>query len=249
MSASSHPLDMLILCGGKGTRLGSVTKDTPKPLLPLGGSPFLLRLLMQWHQEGIQRFVLSVCHLAEQFYEFAKKHASKLGKIEVICEDEPLGTGGGLKFASQAIKTDSFFVANGDSYVSESLQHILQFHQKNSSSFSLLAIPANHVLGSARQKGNLAIGKNQELVNFKTREETAEGWVNGGVYLIDRAHIQSWPTGKYDLEKNIFEQSTKYPVKIYQSQAKLMDIGRPDCYPLFDQKLGSIDQLFSKLDV
>lgn len=248
MSTVSLPVDMLVLCGGKGSRLGSMTVETPKPLLPLGGSPFLLRLLMQWRQEGIQRFVLSVCHLAEQFYDFAKKHASKLGPIEIVHEQEPLGTGGGLKFASQAIQTNSFFVANGDSYVSEPLECILKFHQKSQASFSLVAIPATHVLGSAQQKGNLRIGAHGELMDFKTVEESAEGWVNGGIYVINREHIQAWPDGRYDLEKTIFEQPQKFPVTIYQSKAKLMDIGRPDCYSLFDQKLGNMDQLFLKLN-
>jgi D-glycero-alpha-D-manno-heptose 1-phosphate guanylyltransferase len=244
---SSLPLDMLVLCGGQGSRL-AMTQLTPKPLLPIGGSPFLLRLLTQWHREGVQRFVLSVCHLAEQFYEFAKKYTTRLGSIEVVHEKDPLGTGGGLKFASSAMKSSSFFVANGDSYVSEPLNNLLQFHQKNSSGFSLLAIPAQQVIGSAKQKGNLRVGADHALTNFKTQDESADGLVNAGVYLIERSHIESWPSGKYDLERNIFENSQKYPVKVLKSSAKLMDIGRPDCYPLFDQKLGKVDLLFSELE-
>jgi mannose-1-phosphate guanylyltransferase len=100
---------MVVLCGGKGQRLGSLTQDIPKPLLPIAGAPFLLRLLHQWKKEGVKRFILSTHVFADQFRGFAQKN-SNLAEIIVVEEPQPLGTG-------QAVQSESFLAANGDSYV------------------------------------------------------------------------------------------------------------------------------------
>jgi D-glycero-alpha-D-manno-heptose 1-phosphate guanylyltransferase len=239
--------EMVVLCGGKGQRLGSLTTEIPKPLLPVGGAPFLLRLLLQWKKEGIQRFILSTHYLSEQFRDFAKEHQN-LYKIEVVEESEPLGTGGGLKNAvKQRVKSASFLVANGDSYVSQSLSELWQFHQKENHWFTLTAVQASRVLGGAQQKGHLIINEQNEISGFSTEENIRDGWINGGIYAISKDEILTWPDGKFDLEKSILPNTTKHRVNVLKSNGILLDIGIPACYSLFDRELGGIDKLFSSI--
>src|SRR4051812_22936882 len=88
----------VVLAGGRGTRLQAVVSDRPKPLAPVAGRPFISYLLDQIADAGIRRVVLSTGYLAEQF-------EAAIGKIyrgmEIVFaqEQEPLGTGGGIKFA------------------------------------------------------------------------------------------------------------------------------------------------------
>ena len=195
------PVDMVVLCGGPGKRLGPLTTHIPKPLLSVGGSPFLLRLLLQWKKEGISRFILATHYLHHHFHAFVEQYAPLLGEVEVVSEAEPFGTGGGLKYAASFVKTPVFFAANGDSYVSQSLSQILEIHQKNAHNFTLVAVPAKNVLGGAIQKGRVIFEKNSRLTGFSTEESLSDGWVNSGLYALNLAEIEKWPGGKYDLEK------------------------------------------------
>jgi len=244
---SNDGVDIVVLCGGKGTRLGGVAQLTPKPLLPIGGSPFLLRLLRQWKKEGFSRFLIGACHLADQFQEFAKRYSREFGRLEVIVEPQPMGTGGGLKHALAFVKSKTCLVANGDSYVSESLAKLCEEHQRRFSEFTLLAIPASHVIGGARQKGRLIVDDQDEIAGFSTEDETMGGWINGGIYAMNPALASTWPSGFFDLEKTIFTEPSRR-IRVFKSTGNLMDIGIPDCYARFDQQLGPIESLFSQLD-
>jgi len=246
-SPSSSLPDMIVLCGGKGTRLGVRTSSTPKPLLLVGGKPFLLRLLLQWHREGVRRFILATHYLADQFQEIVAEHAHLFGRIDVVVEPEPLGTGGGLKNAASFVETPTFFAANGDSYVSQALVEVIAAHRQNSSSFTLVAIAPNRVIGGAHQKGCLLMGPKGDLIRFVTEEKVTEGLVNAGLYAITRSEMDYWPSGRFDLEKVIFPKPSCYPVRVFRSNGELLDMGTPQCYSLFDQELGSLDLLFSRI--
>src|SRR3990167_2846302 len=177
--------DIIVLCGGRGSRLGALTRAVPKPLLPVGGSPFLLRLLLQWKKEGARRFILSAHYLAEQFRAFAAEHSAVLGNISVVEEDRPLGTGGGIRFAALRSKSRTLIVANGDSWVSQPLRPLLAEHNRRKTDFTMVAVGADKVIGGARQKGALKIGARNELLGFSTEDSTTAGWINGGLYALN----------------------------------------------------------------
>lgn len=245
IEGNSQPPEMVVLCGGKGQRLGNLTENTPKPLLPISGSPFLLRLLMQWRSEGIKKFILSTHYFPEKFHEFVAKH-HELGEIEIVEEPEPLGTGGGLKHAVQkAVKSPHFLVANGDSYVDQRLSQLWERHREGNYPFTLCAVKASNVLGGAIQKGRININIQNEITGFTTEENSSEGWINGGIYGISRAEILSWPEGKYDLEKKILPDCENRRVHVVKSTGNLLDIGIPSCYSLFDKALGPLENLFT----
>jgi len=107
-----------ILCGGLGTRLGSLTARSPKPLLPVGGHPFLDVLLFELGRHGVRRVVLLAGFAAGEIQEYARSTLLKerFGlEIAVAVEPQPAGTGGALWHARDRLD-DSFFLLNGDSW-------------------------------------------------------------------------------------------------------------------------------------
>lgn len=247
MTKAKADMDLLVLCGGKGTRLGVKTAFTPKPLLPLGGSPFLLRLLLQWKAEGVERFVLATHHLADQFHEFVHHYAREIGPAEVVVESAPLGTGGGIRNALGAIRTSHFLVANGDSYVSQPLDALRDTHRHHEAPFTMVAVSADKVLGGANQKGNLSITSDGWLKGLTTEECSTEGWINAGFYALRRESVTRWPLGRFDLEKTLLAKPAPHSIRVFRSAGNLMDIGLPDCYERFDHEIGPLTSLFSNI--
>jgi D-glycero-alpha-D-manno-heptose 1-phosphate guanylyltransferase len=239
-------MEMIVLCGGFGTRLGPLTQNAPKPLLPLGGSPFLLRLLSQWKHEGVQRFILSAHFCADQIHQFSKTYAQDFD-LSVIVEDKPLGTGGAIRYATTQVQSDTLLVSNGDSYTNQPVPPVIEAHKKRGVEFTMVAVKAEKVLGGAEKKGQIDIGSQGELLGFST-QESATGWINAGLYVFNRQTILSWPTGPCSFEKELLTSSRRPKTYVFPSQGSLLDIGTPECYHTYDQQLGPIENLFSKLE-
>jgi DNA-binding MarR family transcriptional regulator len=114
----THPLgrptpafvDVVILCGGRGTRLAPLTSRTPKPLLPVAGEPFLLHLLLRLKEEGFRRFMLAAHYLPEQFEAFVERHRDPFPGLRLVVEPKPLGTGGALRHAADHVESTHFLL-------------------------------------------------------------------------------------------------------------------------------------------
>jgi NDP-sugar pyrophosphorylase family protein len=95
---------VIILAGGFGTRLGSITNDTPKPLLSVGGIPFLYHIINNLVRQGINEIILSVGYLADKIQDEIGD-GKKFGiKIRYCVEEMPLGTGGAVKLAARNLE-------------------------------------------------------------------------------------------------------------------------------------------------
>ena len=108
----------VILCGGLGSRLGALAAKTPKPLLPVGGAPFLDVLLFELGRHGIKRVLLLAGHAAERVLDYAASTALKSRfdlEIDVSVEPQRAGTGGALWHARDRLD-DQFLLLNGDSW-------------------------------------------------------------------------------------------------------------------------------------
>ena len=106
-----------ILCGGLGTRLGELTAQTPKPLLPVSARPFLDSLVLQLARHGVRDILLLAGFGAEQVAAYAEKTPLKAQfglRFEVSVEPGPSGTGGALWHARRRLD-ETFFLLNGDS--------------------------------------------------------------------------------------------------------------------------------------
>src|SRR5271154_295249 len=126
---SSLP-DAVILCGGAGVRLKSITGEIPKPMAKIGGRPFLELLLVQLKRHGCSRVVLSAGYKHEVIRGYFGEKALGL-EIVYSVEVAPLGTGGALAQAAGEITTDITLVMNGDSYAEVDLGSLVSAHSKS----------------------------------------------------------------------------------------------------------------------
>ncbi len=227
---SLQETDVVVLCGGRGTRLGALTADVPKPLLPVRGAPFLLHRLLALRQEGCARFVLAAQYLAEQFRAFARTYADWLPDVTVIEEPEPLGTGGALRHAVGQVRSSLFLVVNGDSWGLQPVAPVVSAHRRTSALFTMVVVRADRVAGGARAKGLVTIGPQDEIVGFSTPSTTGEGWVNAGCYVVNTELVLGWPSGRYELEREFMALVPAGRGRVFRSKGALLDIGTPDCY-------------------
>lgn len=118
----------MILAAGFGTRLGELTKTTPKCLIPVAGKPMLEHVLSRLEQAGVKEAVINLHYLPDQVKEFVKKRSSAL-KIHFSEERILLGTGGGLKHARKFFEgEDSFLMLNADIYCDFELEKLCNEH-------------------------------------------------------------------------------------------------------------------------
>src|SRR5262245_24627631 len=117
----------IIICGGLGTRLGSLVKDTPKPMLPVGGRPVLEHTLDLLKQHGISRVVLAAGYKAD-VVEAHFADASRWGvDVTVSVEPQPLGTAGPLKLLADRLD-ERFLVLYGDEFLDVDVRGLLRAH-------------------------------------------------------------------------------------------------------------------------
>jgi len=234
---SLETIDVVVLCGGRGTRLGALTATTPKPLLPVAGAPFLLHRLLAFRQEGCSRFILAVQHLADQFRAFAKRYEQELPGLTVIEESTPLGTGGALRHAAQHVGSPVFIAFNGDSWGVQPMTPVLAEHARNDRLLTMVVVRADQVEGGAQAKGMVNLGAHGEVLGFSTGDAVSGSWVNAGLYLLSRDLVRGWPQGAYDLEARLMSLIPPGTGYAFCSEASLLDIGIPACLARANREL------------
>jgi D-glycero-alpha-D-manno-heptose 1-phosphate guanylyltransferase len=234
MDESLKNIPCIILAGGFGSRLQSVVKDVAKPMAPMGNKPFLHILMDYLHQEGIENFVLSLGYKAETVSAYFKKLSLPYA-IQYIIENEPLGTGGGIKKALQALDANELLVVNGDTFFQIPIAKFIQDAQNSAADFfmALMENKNTNRFGSVRLDNEL-------IVDFGTPQ--TDGLNNAGVYFLKKAEfLIACETDKFSLETEIFPKlirNKQLKAKCYE--AYFIDIGIPEDYQRAKNELGKI---------
>jgi dTDP-glucose pyrophosphorylase len=121
---------IVIMAGGKGTRLLPLTKSTPKPMLLIAGKPILEHIINRARSEGFSNFVLAVHHLGEVIENHFGDGSAFGVNISYLREQSPLGTAGALSLMSQKLN-DPFIVVNGDVIADIHYEDMLNYHLEN----------------------------------------------------------------------------------------------------------------------
>jgi D-glycero-alpha-D-manno-heptose 1-phosphate guanylyltransferase len=218
----------VLLVGGKGTRLQSVLPSTPKPLARVGNMPFLELLVLQLRSQGIRRIVLCTGHLAEQIAaEFGDGQKWDVA-IEYSVEPRPLGTAGAVKLAERHLeRTSDFLVMNGDSFLEVDFPEFVRFHRAHG---GLISMAVRKVPDAARY-GSVQLDAQNRVVGFREKSsDSAPGLINGGVYVFNRAILESIPQGAASLERDIFPGLLERGVYAFEQHGMFIDIGTPEDY-------------------
>ena len=219
----------VILCGGLGSRLGALAADTPKPLLPVDGIPFLDVLLHELARQGVTRVLLLAGFAAERIVDYAASTPLKTRfglEIAVSIEPQRAGTGGAVWHARDRLD-DQFFLLNGDSWFDINL---LELAGRVIDELSATGVIAVRPLPDAFRYGVVEIDKGR-VIRFRDRpERSGSGLVSGGVYVFQRSLID-WLDGCCSLEEQVFpslaraEKLLAMPFERY-----FIDIGVPDAF-------------------
>jgi len=222
--------EAIVLAGGFGTRLGELTKHTPKPLLSVNGKPFLDILLNYLCKNKFTHVILSVGHLSDQIQN---RYHSQFKSIQIsyAVESSPLGTGGAIKHALSLAQEENVFVMNGDSFLETNFDDLHKVHLQNHADISMVL---REIEDTARY-GVIRCDSHGRVNAFEEKKPVHErGLINGGVYLINKSkYLQCTPDGAFSIEKEVFQEQCHF-LNIYAitTTGFFIDIGIPDDYKL-----------------
>ena len=217
-------MQAIILCGGLATRLGNISKTVPKILLEVGGNSVLDWQLALLESVGVEEVILASGHLHEVLSE-AVGVCYRGMRIRYAREEKRLGTGGAIANAMRYIETSPFFVVNGDVLLCNfSLSEMLSYFRQEMVGL-VLGVRVNDI----RAYGEIVSDSDGKVTAFREKQSTCRsGYINGGVYLFDRAIAEAFPKDRevFSIERDVFP----YLWNLYalRTEADWVDIGVPE---------------------
>ncbi|MDH6535174.1 D-mannose-1-phosphate guanyltransferase [Parabacteroides sp. 52] len=218
-------MEAIILAGGKGTRLQSVVSDVPKSMASVAGKPFLYYLLRSLEEAGFRHIILAVGYKYEVIERWLSTYETSL-RLSLVVEEEPLGTGGAVKFSLCQAEEPDVFIVNGDTYLGVDYARMLAFHQETQAEATLALKP----MKDFDRYGAVDLHPDSRILRFREKQYEASGLINAGVYLIKREALRNYPD-RFSLEKEYFEKRVDtchlagFPSEVY-----FIDIGVPEDY-------------------
>ncbi len=219
----------VILAGGKGTRLGNLTRDIPKPMIPLLGKP-----LLEYHVEllrdyGITEIWILVNYLKDSIIQHFGNGAAWNVSIQYFQELEPLGTTGGIK-AIESHLTEDFLVLYGDVMVNMDIQRLIDFHKSQKADATLVLHPNDHPYDSDL----VELNQQKRITAFHPKPHPKDAYfrnlVNAGLYVFSPKILNAIPSGvARDFGRDIFPSLvSKYYLAGYNTTEYLKDMGTPE---------------------
>lgn len=243
MSEDRAPLagiDVVVLAGGLGTRIRSVLGDTPKVLAPIAGRAFLGHLLSWLAGYGATRTVLCLGHRAVAVEDWLVAHGAPDGMtVDTVTEPEPLGTGGALRHARRAFRSDPVMVINGDTFVDAALDRFVAAHRAAAADASVLCVNT----GDVGRYGRVVVGPNRRIVRFSEKDpaDGGAGLINAGLYLFGAAWLDRLAAGgAVSLERDVLAPAPPGTLHAVIDDGSFIDIGTPE-------SLAEADAVFGRL--
>ncbi len=220
--------DVVILCGGGGRRLRRLVADRPKPLAVFGGVPFLGLLMDYCALFGLRRFILCAGYKGEMIRR-AVKEIERPWSVRCVLEKTARGTGGAVAGARRWVKSDPFFVLNGDSFCGADLGRLLTFHRRKRAAVSIVVVPAEKRMG----RGHVALDARGRVVSFEEKQRTAgRAFDNAGIYAMGRKVFGLMPRPPFSLERDFFPDMVRQGRSCWGrvETKRLIDFGTPSGY-------------------
>ena len=215
----------VIICGGLGTRLGSLTHDIPKSMVPINDKPFLEYLVGYFKKQGVKRFVFCAGHLHERIISHFGDGAALDVDIEYSIEREPLGTGGALLNALDFLDED-FIVSYGDSYLPIELAPLVDLYLKRYAEGVITVYDNNENIA----RNNVRLAKTGLVLEYN--KEYPDEFMNGveaGLSVLARSSLKMAIDKSFSMEMDIFPKliNRKRLFGLLVSQ-RFYDIGTPE---------------------
>jgi len=215
-------MQSVILAGGIGTRLRPLTEKIPKPMVVVGGKPFLQYQLELLKSFGLKKILLLVSYLGNQIEDFFG-NGSKFGmEIEYCYEETPLGTGGALKHAEYMLD-DEFLLLNGDTYLPIDYRILIETYYNHRPVGLITAYDNNERI----VPNNLAVDESNVVTNYNKRNMEGMTHVDAGVLILRKEVVELIPAGKVcSLEEEIFSKLIeRNNLMAFPTSKRFYDIG------------------------
>lgn len=221
ITRSNLNVPVVIMAGGKGTRLKPITNIIPKALVPIDEKPIVELIADKFGRMGSKKMYITVNYKAK----LLESHFEELEKpydIEFVHEDQPLGTAGSLSLLKGTLN-ETFFVTNCDILIDDDYEQIYNFHKQSGNALTIVAALKHYSI----PYGILEVKENGHLEALKEKPEMTYQ-VNSGMYILEPELLKEIPENKFfhitDLINSILERNGKvgvFPV----SERSWMDIG------------------------
>jgi D,D-heptose 1,7-bisphosphate phosphatase len=201
-----------ILAGGLGSRLGQITKKTPKPLIKINNIEFIKYIIFLGILNGFKKFYILTCYKRKKFHKVLNIKIFDL-LIKCIDEKKKMGTGGAVSLLKSYNK--DFLVANGDSIIKLNIKKFLN------RKYNKILLVKNNSYKSNKIINSLDINKNQEVIIKKNSK-----YMNGGIYFLKKNFLRKIPLKNMSLEFHILNNYIlKKKILGFKSSKDFIDIG------------------------
>tara|TARA_B100000282_G_C31645979_1_gene450763 strand:+ start:59 stop:820 length:762 start_codon:yes stop_codon:yes gene_type:complete len=217
-------MKVVILSGGFGTRISEYTSVIPKPMIRIGGKPIIEHIMEIYSKHGHKDFYLALGYkseiIKEYFYNYeifnsdfkislnSKKidlynQTKRDWDIHLINTGINTMTGGRLKRLKNYINNDTFLLTYGDAVTDLDINKVIKFHKEHGKMITVTGVrpPARF--------GELIINQNNEVIEFKEKPNTKQGWINGGFFVIEPEFLNYLDKDSCILEKEPLENAAK----------------------------------------
>ena len=228
--------EAIVLAGGRGTRLQGVIKNVPKPMAPIGETPFLEIVIKMLIQKGFGHIIFSVGYMADIIMRHFGTCFDEI-QISYAVEDIPLGTGGALRLAMQQSTMDHVFVFNGDTFLDLDVEQA----EADWQNYHIPIIVGRQVPDVSRY-GALEESDGYITKFLEKSENPQPGIVNAGCYIFPHSFLDDFPCNlPFSLENDVIIPSvTNKPFKLFITDGIFIDIGVPKDYERALKLLGAI---------
>lgn len=225
-TSALHGIPVVIMAGGKGTRLDPFTRILPKPLIPIGNQPVIELIMQELARCGADRFIISVNHQARLIKAYFEDQQYPYS-IAFLEEDQPLGTAGALKMLDGKVEGE-LLVSNCDVIIKSDVGEMLRFHR--SGGFSITVVAALYNLSVPY--GVCDVDEKGVLQRITEKPEFSM-LINSGMYILNAECLQLIPENRMFHITHLIEavQATGKPVGVFPiPQSAYHDIGQWDAY-------------------
>jgi D-glycero-D-manno-heptose 1,7-bisphosphate phosphatase len=229
----------VVLAGGLGTRLGELTRATPKPLLPVGGRPFLAYLFDWLARGGVEEIVVSTGYLPDAFAAFLTDSSwrdpyGRQIRTAEARETVPAGTAGALRLMAPRLD-ERFLLVNGDTFFDCDLAGVIGDAE---------CLPPGAMLMTARavedagRYGRVETGADGRILRFAEKGDSGPGLINAGVAVLDRSVLDLIETVPCSLEREVYPRLAEAGrLFVAERSGYFIDIGLPETYGLAQEEL------------
>ena len=221
----------VIMAGGKGTRISSVARNIPKPMIPIGGKPVLEHEIECLRKQGFTDLIITVSHLGQIIMDYFGD-GSRFGvHIGYYVEQTPLGNAGALYKIKDRLKSD-FLLLNADSLFDVDFGRFVAYHKKRGGLATLFTHPNSHPYDSGLLLTDAQCAVTQWLAKEDARPAYYRNCVNAGLHVLSPVLLEKeLPTEKVDLDRQILKPlAGTGKMFAYSSPEYVRDMGTPERY-------------------